>query len=142
MKNLKSATLIALLGAMLALPALAQPGPGAGGTAGGPCVQGAGGPGCGMGPGPGAGGGRGMGPGGGCGMRFDRNNTPGWNLMTPEEQAAHREKMLSAKTYEECKAYQAEHRKAMEERAREKGVTLPAGRQAVCDRMKSRGFYK
>jgi hypothetical protein len=50
--------------------------------------------------------------------------------------------MRGAKTYEECKAVQDEHHKAMEVRAKEKGVTLPAPRNNGCDRMKARGFYK
>lgn len=87
---------------------------------------------------------RGMGPGGGPGMRFQFNqdNTPGWSLMTPEERTAHHNAMMSAKTYEECKAAQEAQHKQMEERAREKGVTLPSPRQNACDRMKARGFYK
>lgn len=134
--TLKSITLITLLGAALAAPVLAQGGPGmGGGMGGGPGAQNAGanaGPGSGM--GPGAGGGR--------GMRFNQNNTRGWSLMTPEEQAAHRQKMMSIKTYDECKLIQAEHRTAMEARAKEKGVTLPVPRQNGCDRMKARGFIQ
>lgn len=112
----------ALLGASLSASVLAQPGPGMG-------------PGGGMGPG--------MGP-GGRGMRFEFNkdNTPGWSLMTPEERAAHREKMLAAKTPEECKAIQEEHHKQMEARAKEKGQTLRGPRQNACDRMRSGGYYK
>lgn len=112
----------ALLGATLAAPAFAQMGPGGG-----------------MGPGMGSG----MNP-GGKGMRyqFNKDNTPGWSLMTPEERTAHRDKMMAAKSYEECKAAQDEHHKQMEARAREKGAKLPAPGQNACDRMKARGFYK
>ena len=127
---MKLATLsfTALVGATLAVSAFAQMGPGMG-------------PGGGM--GPGMGGMGGMGP-GAQGMRyqFNRDNTPGWSLMTPEERTAHREKMMSAKTYEECQAAQDEHRKQMEARAKEKGQTLRGPRQNACDRMKARGFYK
>ena len=87
-------------------------------------------------PGPGMGGGMGR------AMRFSQDNTPGWTLMTPAEQAAHREKMLSMQTYADCKAYQAEHRVAMEARAKEKGVTLPVARQLGCERMQARGLLK
>ena len=122
-----------LLGAALAAPVLAQP------------VQGMG-PGGGMGPGmgPGGGMGQGMGPGGGPGMRyqFNKDNTPGWSLMTPEERTAHHNAMMSAKTYEECKAAQEAQHKQMEARAKEQGKTLPAPRQNACERMKARGFYK
>lgn len=110
---------------LLSLPAGAQPNP-------------QGGPGAGMGPG-----GAGMGPGArGMRFQFSQRNTAGWNLMTPEERAAHRQKMMSAKTYEECKAAQEENHRQMEERAKGKGRTLPAPRQNACDRMKARGFYK
>ena len=107
--------LLAFLGASLAAPVAAQPG-----------------------------GGPGMGPGGGMGMRFtfDKDNTPGWALMDAQERAVHSSKMRSAKTYDECKAVQAEHHQAMEARAKEKGVTLPAPRYSGCERMKVRGFFK
>lgn len=125
--NFRNLTLIALLGAALAAPVLAQSGPGMGG---GPGMQNSA---------PGTGGGMGR---GGRGMGFNQDNTPGWTLMTPEEQAAHREKMQSVKTYEECKTLQGAHRVTMEARAKEKGTTLPVPRQNGCDRMKAQGFIK
>ena len=130
--NVRSLILPALLGVLLAAPAMAQPGPGMGGMGGmggGPGVQNSA-------PGPG-----GMGRGGRA-MRFSQDNTPGWALMAPEEQAAHREKMLSLKTYEECKAFQAEHRSLMEARAKEQGLSLPIPRQNACDRMKASNLTK
>jgi hypothetical protein len=73
----------------------------------------------------------------------NRGNTVGWQLMTPAERAEHQAKMRSFKTYDECKAYQEEHHKQMEERAKEKGMTLPAmGSRYGCDNMKKRGFLK
>lgn len=119
-----------VVGAALAFPVAAQNAPA---TSGGPIAQN---PAPGAGPGPGPGGGRGR------GMRFSQDNTPGWQMMTPGEQAAHREKMMSAKTYEECKAFQVEHRALMEQRAKEAGKTLPVPRQNGCDRMKSGGYFK
>jgi len=123
---------IALLGTAVALPVYAQPGPGGGSGAG---------PGAGMGPG--------MGPSPGRGpaakrprFRFDQNNTFGWKLMSAEERAAHRDQMLSARTYDECKALQNEQHQLMEARAREKHVTLAPPRQNVCDRMRARGLLK
>lgn len=62
--------------------------------------------------------------------------------MTPEERTAHRDKMISAKNYEECKSIQENQHKAMIERAKEQGKTLPTPRQNGCDRMKARGFFK
>ena len=147
--------LLALLGASIATPVFSQPaggqgmGSGSGMGPGSGMGQGMGpgagkGPGAGMGPGSGMEPGQGMGPGGGRAMRFNSNkdNTPGWTLMSAEERTAHRDKMRGAKTYDECKAVQDEHHKAMEARAKEKGVTLPAPRFNGCDRMKARGFFK
>ncbi len=116
----------ALIGVALAAPAFAQMGPGGG-----------------MGPGMGPGMGSMTGP-GARGMRFEFNkdNTPGWSLMTPEERTAHRDKMLAAKSYEECQAVQEEHHRQMAARAKEQGKTLPGPRRNACDRMQSRGFYK
>ena len=143
MMTFKSITLIALLGAALTAPVLAQGGPGMGGGMGGGagmCARMDGG--CCMGnSGPGS---RNMGPGarGGRGMQFNQGNTPGWALMTPEERTANQLRMRDVKTYDECKLVQGEHRSLMETRAREKGVTLPAPRQNGCDNMKARGFIK
>jgi hypothetical protein len=50
--------------------------------------------------------------------------------------------MWSFKTYDECKAYQAEHHKSMEAKAKEQGKTLPTPRANACDRMKARGQVK
>ena len=131
--TLKSITLATLLGASLTASVLAQPGPGPG--MGGGMGAGAGmqGPGAGpMGPG-----GRGM-----RGMRFDKNNTPGWTLMTAEERTANQAKMRAVKTYDECKLLQDEQHKAMEARAKEKGVTLNTPGKNGCDVAKARGLIK
>jgi hypothetical protein len=37
---------------------------------------------------------------------FDKDNTRGWSLMTTEERTAYHDKMLAAKTLDECKAIQ------------------------------------
>lgn len=87
--------------------------------------------------GPGMGGMRGQGR-----FALDQSNVYGWQLMTAEEQNAHRTKMHSLKTMDECKAYIAEHHTAMEARAKEKGATLPAMRSTNCERMQARGFIK
>lgn len=86
--------------------------------------------------------GPGPGPGAGKGFGFNRNNTPGWSLMTPAERTEHRNKMMAAKTFDECKAIQEEHRKQMEVRAKEKNVKLPTPGTYACDRMKARGMFK
>ncbi|WP_126444972.1 hypothetical protein [Sulfuricystis multivorans] len=73
---------------------------------------------------------------------WNQTYTPGWTLMTPEERSEWANKMREVKTYEECKALQEEHQRAMEERAKEKGVKLMPPRQNGCDVMKARGFIK
>lgn len=128
----KAITLATVLGAALSASVLAQNGPGAGPGAG----MGAG-PGAGMGAGQMAPAGRGM-----RGMRFNQSNTPGWTLMTAQERTAQQNQLREVKTYEECVQVQAEHRTTMEVRAKEKGVTLRAPRQNVCDVAKARGFIK
>jgi hypothetical protein len=49
----------------------------------------------------------------------------GWQLMTAEERAKHRQTMRSLNTFEEREAYRLEHHKMMQQRAHEKGITLP-----------------
>ena len=142
--TLKNLTLIALFGAVLAAPAMAQQGQGMGhGMGQGPGMQNSA-PGQGMGPGMGFGGGRGGkgNRGGRQGMRFNQNTTPGWALMTQQEQTDHRIKMRATKTFDECTALQTEHRSVMESRAKEKGVQLRAPRRNVCEAWKAQGVIK
>ena len=49
----------------------------------------------------------------------------GSQLMTEQERLEHRNKMRTLKTQQERDAYQLEHHKLMQTRAKEKGVTLP-----------------
>lgn len=70
-------------------------------------------------------------------MGIGPGNTPGWSLMTPEERAAHRGKMMGFTKYEDCAAYVLEHHRLMQERAEAKGMTLPvAPRQNMCERLR------
>ena len=62
---------------------------------------------------------------------------PGRALLTPEERAAHLEQMRAVRSYDECKALQAEHRTQMEARAKAQGVNLPPPRAAYCERFKA-----
>jgi hypothetical protein len=70
-------------------------------------------------------------------MCCGKMDTPGWSLMTPEERAEHRHKILSLKTYDECMVYVEEQHAKMGERAEQKGQGLRQPRHNVCDRMKS-----
>jgi hypothetical protein len=128
--KLSHLALIALLGTSVALPVYAQPGPGPGGGPGA-------GPGAGMGPGPGR-----AQAAKGPRYQFNKDNTYGWALMSAAERTALSNKMLAAKTYDECKAVQDEQHALMAARAKEKGKTLAGPRQNSCDVMKSRGLFK
>ena len=119
--------LVAFLGAAIAAPVFAQAGPG-GGT--------------GMGPGTGMGAGMGRSSGKAMRYRFNKDNTPGWSLMSAEERTTYHDKMLAAKSYDECKALQDEQHQAMAARAKEQGKTLRGPRRNACDNMKGRGFFK
>lgn len=72
----------------------------------------------------------------------NQGNTFGWQLMTAEERVAHQTKLRGFTEYNVCKEYVDEHHKKMEERAKEKGVTMPVMRQNPCDMMKARGILK
>lgn len=54
-----------------------------------------------------------------------RERIYGYQMMTDEERNAYREKMRNAKSAEERQAIRDEHHKAMQARAKERGVTLP-----------------
>ena len=132
MKTLTQCVLTSLASLLIAGAAVAQPGPGmgGGGMGGGmgpgmmqgerPCLKGDATTKADVGP--------------NCGWRMNRRNTPGMGLMTPEERRTHRDKMRSMKTAEECQAYMAEHHAQMTERAKAKGITLPAPRSNACMR--------
>ena len=49
----------------------------------------------------------------------------GSQLMTRQERIEHRNQMRTLKTEEERNAYRLEHHNKMQERAKERGVTLP-----------------
>jgi len=49
----------------------------------------------------------------------------GWQLMTQQEREQHRMKMQSMETREEREAYRKEQHEMMEQRAKERGITLP-----------------
>jgi len=105
--------LAALAAAMFVTASLAQPAPGMGG------------------------------PGGGWkGWAWDSETVPGWKLMTPEERTEHQNKMRSMQSYEQCEAYHKEHRQLMEQRAKDKGLTMATPRKDPCDMMKARGIFK
>ena len=54
-----------------------------------------------------------------------RQRVYGWELMTDAERNEYRERMRNMRTDAEREAFRLEHHKQMQERARERGVTLP-----------------
>lgn len=54
-----------------------------------------------------------------------RGTVYGWELMTPQERQQFRDRMRNTTTAQEREKIRAEHHKEMQERARERGVTLP-----------------
>jgi hypothetical protein len=71
--------------------------------------------------------------------RATESNSYGWQFMTPEERVEHQRRMRSFESYEECKAYQAQHHALMAERARQSGVALTPKAQAGCDQLRAKG---
>jgi hypothetical protein len=60
-------------------------------------------------------------------------NTPGWPMMSAQEQREHRNRMRSFRTYQECAAYRDQHRNEMAARAAERRLGAPpAPRRDVC----------
>jgi len=117
------------------------PGFGAGcGSGYGPGADGA--PGCGAGYGPG-GCGAGVGPGmrQGMGPGYGPGAGRGVALLTDDERAAHRAKMQSLASYDECKTYMTEFSKQIQERAKEKGQAVGGPNEVVCDRLKAHGRF-
>jgi hypothetical protein len=73
---------------------------------------------------------------------FNANNTRGWSRMSAAERTEHQNRMLAAKTYNECTAVQDEQQKLMVARANDKGMTLGTPKVNACDEMKARGIIK
>jgi hypothetical protein len=60
------------------------------------------------------------------GMQMNRDNTPGWSMMTRAERKEHHDKMMAMTDHTACTAYMEQHHAKMAERAKERGRTLPA----------------
>jgi hypothetical protein len=67
--------------------------------------------------------------------RASDGNTRGWQLMTPAERLDHQARIRGFATLEECRAYQQEHHRQMEARARQRGLPLPGGRRDLCEHL-------
>ena len=56
---------------------------------------------------------------------FSEEEVYGWNMMTEQERIEHRKTMRTFKTNEERERYRIEHHKRMQERAKERGLSMP-----------------
>ena len=56
---------------------------------------------------------------------YSQEKVYGWEMMSAQERIQHQETLRKLKTAEEKERYRIEHHKRMEERAKEKGVSLP-----------------
>ena len=68
--------------------------------------------------------------------RASEDNTRGWQFMTPEERVEHQARVRSFKTLDECHAYQHEHHRQMQQRARERNSALPSGGRDICEHLR------
>lgn len=74
--------------------------------------------------------------------RAANQNTTGWQYMTPNERVEHQRHMRSFATYEECKAYQAEHHALIAVRALKQGIALKPRPDSGCRQLRQRGKFK
>ena len=88
---------------------------------------------CGAGAGPGMR--QGMGPG------YGHGSGRGVSMLTEEERTAHRAKMQSLASVDECKAYIAEFSQQLQAKAKEKGAAVGGPNAAMCDRMQAHGRF-
>ncbi len=72
----------------------------------------------------------------------NRDNTYGWQIMSPDERKEHQARLGKFTDYNACKEYIDSHHKKMEERATVNGVKLPVMQDNPCDSMKVRGILK
>jgi len=67
-------------------------------------------------------------------LRVGPEYTPGWEMMTPEERDAYRQKMFAVPTKQECRRLRDEQIKAAAQRARVRGIKdIPDPRYDACE---------
>ena len=74
---------------------------------------------------------------------FAEDQVYGWQMMSEQERQEHRTKMQNMNTEEERNRYRMEHRKMMEQRAKEQGKSLsdmPRNRHNMMDERGSDGM--
>lgn len=71
--------------------------------------------------------------------RASEDNTRGWQFMTSEERIEHQARVRSFNSLVECRAYQQEHHRQMEQRAKDRGKALPETGRDICAHLKPAG---
>lgn len=74
--------------------------------------------------------------------RAGAGNTPGWQLMSPDERVEYQRRMRGFDDARGCADYQAEHRARMAERVRKRGTELPQGVADGCEQLRKQGQLK
>jgi hypothetical protein len=69
-------------------------------------------------------------------------NTPGWQLMSPDERVEYQRRMRGFDDAAACEAHQAQHRQRMAERARRRGAGLPQDGADGCEQLRRQGRLK
>jgi hypothetical protein len=60
------------------------------------------------------------------GWHMNRDNTPGWSMMTRAERREHHDRMAAMTDHAQCAAYMQQHHATMAERAKTRGHAMPA----------------
>lgn len=64
--------------------------------------------------------------------RATRDNTPGWQWLTPAERIEHQARIRGFSDYETCALYRHEHRQLIAGRAQAAGQRIGPGRHDFC----------
>lgn len=64
--------------------------------------------------------------------RATRDNTPGWQWLTPAERIEHQARIRGFSDYETCALYRREHRQLISARAQAAGQQVGPGRHDFC----------
>lgn len=72
----------------------------------------------------------------------DGENVRGAQFMSAEERKAHVARMLTFRSFDECRAYMDQHNRMVDERAATQGVKLPPMQGDPCTVMRTMGRVK
>jgi hypothetical protein len=73
---------------------------------------------------------------------YDPGSTPGWSMMTPQEQQNYSGKMGSFTSVAQCRAYQAAYLAQIQERARRMGQIVQPQENDPCAALQQQGALK